>query len=335
MSEARLQSVLHAAAGSGAALLEQLGVVLYVGAGLIFAAVMILTLHATFSAGRRASALTWVVGGGIVFPALTLSALLLYSLAVGSAVSAQQSGSALRLLLDCFGIDSTARIPPPLPGALRIHVIGKQWWWEVRYEGADGDTRTVVLANELRIPLDEPVELFLSTTDVIHSFWAPSLAGKVDMIPGRTNRLVIRTSEAGIYRGQCAEYCGGQHALMALYVVAEPPDRFRGWLQQQAQPVSAPEDAFLREGYDAFLRARCPECHTVRGTAATGESGPDLTHVGSRHSLAAGVLRNHVGTMAGWIAGAQDVKPGNAMPSMNVYTGRELRAVSAWLESLE
>lgn len=335
MSEAHLQSVLHAAPGSGAALLEQLGIVLYVGAGVIFAVVMVLVVHATFSGERRASTRAWVIGGGIVFPGLTLFVLLIYSLAVGTAVSAQQSGSALRLLLDCFGIDSTVRIPPPLPGALRIHVIGKQWWWEVRYESANGDTRNVVLANELRIPLDEPVELLLSTTDVIHSFWAPSLAGKVDMIPGRTNRLVIRTSEPGIYRGQCAEYCGGQHALMALYVIAEPRERFRAWLQRQVQPVSAPEDEFLRLGYDAFFRARCPECHTVRGTQAAGEGGPDLTHAGSRHSLAAGVLRNHIGTMAGWIAGPQEVKPGNAMPSTDVYSGRELRAVSAWLESLE
>jgi cytochrome c oxidase subunit 2 len=335
MSEAHLQSALHAASGSGAELLHELGLVLYVGGALIFFVVMVLVLHATFAGQLRASTRAWVVGGGILFPAVTLFLLLNYSLAIGSAVSALDSGTALRLLLDCFGIDTKSRIPPPAPGALRIHVIGKRWWWDVRYETVRGDTRSIVLANELRIPIDEPVELLLTSTDVIHSFWAPALAGKVDMIPGRTNRLILRTSEPGIHRGQCAEYCGGQHALMALYVIAEPREQFESWLERQAQPVSPPADEFLRVGYDAFFKGRCPECHAVRGTPATGASGPDLTHVGSRHSLAAGTLRNHVGTMAGWIAGSQDVKPGNAMPDSEIYTGRELRALSAWLEGLE
>lgn len=336
MRDERLQSVMHAAPGSGAELLAELGIVLYIGGALIFIVVIALVLHATFKRqALRASTKAWVIGGGIVFPAVTLFFLLNYSIAVGSAVSALDSGAALRLLLDCFGIDSRARIPPPAPGALRIHVIGKQWWWDVRYETVRGDTRTVVLANELRMPIDEPVELLLTSSDVIHSFWVPSLAGKVDMIPGRTNRLVVRTSEPGTYRGQCAEYCGGQHALMALYVIAQPRAEFEAWLARQAQPVSRPQDAFLREGYDAFFKGRCAECHTVRGTPADGVSGPDLTHVGSRHSLAAGTLRNHIGTMAGWIAGSQDVKPGNPMPDAEIYTGRELRALSAWMESLK
>lgn len=335
MSEARLQSVLHAAPGSGAELLHELGVVLYFGGTLIFVIVMVLVLHAIFSKQLRADTRVWVVGGGIVFPAVTLFLLLNYTLALGSAVSALESGTALRLLLDCFGIDAQQRIPPPSPGAVRVHVIGKQWWWEVRYETVRGDTKTVVLANELRIPVNEPVELLLTSSDVIHSFWVPSLAGKVDMIPGRTNRLIVRTSEPGLYRGQCAEYCGGQHALMALYMRAEPRAEFEAWLERQAQPVSLPDDAFLRAGYDAFFKGECPDCHTVRGTPAKGTSGPDLTHVGSRHALAAGTLRNHVGTMAGWIAGAQDIKPGNPMPDSEIHTGQELRALSAWLGSLQ
>jgi cytochrome c oxidase subunit II len=335
MSETGLQSALDAAPGSGAAILEELGFVLYAGGTAVFVVVMILVLHATFSGAQRASTRAWVIGGGIVFPAITLFVLLIYSVAVGSAVSALQSGTLLRLVLDCFGIDSNARVPPPAPGALRIHVVGKQWWWDVRYQTGSDDTRDVVLANELRIPVNEPVELILTSTDVIHSFWAPSLAGKVDMIPGRTNRLVIRTSEPGLYRGQCAEYCGGQHALMALYVIAEPRDRFEQWLREQGQPAAEPDDDFMKLGYQSFLRGSCPECHTVRGTTATGDIGPDLTHIGSRHSLAAGVMRNHIGTMAGWIAGPQDIKPGNAMPDSDEYSGRELRALSAWLESLK
>jgi cytochrome c oxidase subunit II len=335
MNEERSQSVLHAAPGSGAELLEQLGIVLYIGAGLIFILVMVLLFRAVFGAQSRASTKVWVVGGGIIFPAVTLFVLLNYSLAVGSAVSAINMGTALQLLLDCFGIRSSERIEPILPGTLRINVVGKQWWWEVRYRAVDGDLRNVLLANEIRIPVGEPVEMMLSSGDVIHSFWAPSLAGKVDMIPGRTNRLVIRTNEPGIYRAQCAEYCGGQHALMALYVIAEPRDQFYAWLRTQAREASEPTDPFLRSGYEAFLRGRCPECHSVRGTPAEGTSGPDLTHVGGRQSLAAGTLKNHIGTMAGWIAGSQDVKPGNLMPNADIYSGEELRALAAWLGSLK
>lgn len=335
MNEEHLQSVLHPAPGSGAALLQELGVVLYAGGALIFIVVMGLLLHAVFGGQRQASTKAWVIGGGIVFPAITLFVLLNYSIAVGSAVSALNSGAALQLLLDCFGIGAKERIPPPLPGQLRIDVVGKQWWWEVRYRARQGDLRNVLLANEIRIPVGEPVEVMLSSGDVIHSFWAPSLAGKVDMIPGRTNRLVIRTTEPGVYRAQCAEYCGGQHALMALYVIAQPADEFYEWLRGQAQEALVPEDPFLRSGYDAFMRGECAECHRVRGTPAEGTSGPDLTHVGGRRSLAAGTLKNHIGTMAGWIAGSQDVKPGNPMPDAEIYTGEELRALSAWLGSLK
>ena len=179
------------------------------------------------------------------------------------------------------------------------------------------------------------MELELLTADVIHSFWVPSLAGKVDMIPGRSNRLVLRADEPGVFRGQCAEYCGAQHALMAFHVVVQAPADFQLWLEREAQSAPLPADTWLAEGYALFLRGGCQQCHTVRGTPARGTMGPDLTHVGARRALAAGVLDNHIGTMAGWIAGAQDVKPGNFMPSLNVYTGRELRAVSAWLMSLQ
>jgi cytochrome c oxidase subunit 2 len=310
---------MNAAAGSAAAVIEKLGLVLYVGAGVIFVVVMALALYAAFSPGRPASTRRWVIGGGLVFPSLTLSVLLIYSLLVGNS-------------LDALGTSGTS---------LRVEIVGKQWWWEVRYytdldPRLRGDARgPIVSANELRIPVGTPVELVLSTADVIHSFWVPPLAGKVDMIPGRTTRLVVRTDEEGTFRGQCAEYCGGQHAWMALFVVAESQERFASWLAQQARDVTVPSDPFLKLGYDAFFKGGCGECHAVRGTRATSTVGPDLTHVGGRESLAAGMLKNHIGTMAGWIAGAQDVKPGNLMPSMDVYTGSELRAVSAWLESLE
>lgn len=309
MNEERAQSVLHAAAGSGAEPLHTLGVVLYVGAALIFIVVLSLALYAAMAPERRADARAWVLGGGVLFPAITLAALLVYSLSIGDALHADADDD-----------------------ALRVELVGHQWWWEVRYE--DGDT-PVVLANELHIPTGRSVHLTLSSTDVIHSFWAPSLAGKVDLIPGRTNHLAIRVDAPGVYRGQCAEYCGAQHAWMALYVVAESESEFRDWLAKERRPASETNDEFLALGRDMFFRGDCQRCHTIRGTQARGADGPDLTHVGARRSLAAGMLRNHLGTMAGWIAGAQDVKPGNRMPSMNVYDGRELRALAAWLESLE
>jgi cytochrome c oxidase subunit II len=301
---------MNAAAGSAAAVIEKLGLVLYVGAGVIFVVVMALALYAAFSPGRPASTRRWVIGGGLVFPTVTLTILLTYSLWVGDALDARNHAGA----------------------PLRVEIIGKQWWWEVRYQAAGG---VIVSANELRMPVGTPVELVLSTADVIHSFWVPPLAGKVDMIPGRTTRLVVRTDAEGTFRGQCAEYCGGQHAWMALLVVAEPRERFDTWLAREARGVTMPNDPFLKQGYDAFFKGGCDECHAIRGTRAIATAGPDLTHVGGRKSLAAGMLNNHIGTMAGWIAGPQDVKPGNLMPATEVYSGSELRAVSAWLASLE
>jgi cytochrome c oxidase subunit 2 len=332
MSPNAVQSALEPAADSAAALIDQLAQVMYAGAAAIFVVVMALVIAGVYANARSVDVRKWVIGGGLVFPAVTLAALLVYSLAVGNGVSAIGSSNALQLFLECFGIADAS----PLPQArrlLRIEVIGKQWWWEVRYEQPGGRER-IVLANEVRIPVDRPVELLLSSADVIHSFWVPSLAGKVDMIPGRTTRLRIQTSAAGEYRAQCAEYCGGQHALMALIVVAVPSNDFAAWLERQRQPARIPTGV-LKAGYDAFFKGDCHTCHAIRGTAANGTKGPDLTHVGGRRSLGAGVLGNHIGTMAGWIAGAQDIKPGNKMPSDPVFTGVELRALSAWLGSLE
>jgi cytochrome c oxidase subunit II len=327
------QSALHPAANSGSELLYELGNVLYIGATAIFVLVMALAIYAVVGKAKKVDARKWVVGGGLIFPAVTLTILLMYSLAIGNGLSAIGSSNALQLFLECFGVQS-ASTQVQKSGVLRIEVVGKQWWWEVRYPLANGE-RSIVLANELRLPVNRPVELVLSSTDVIHSFWAPSLAGKVDMIPGRTTRLLMQTSEVGVFRGQCAEYCGGQHALMSLFVVTQERAEFDAWLSRQAQPASEPQDAFFKIGYDAFFKGDCHTCHTVRGTPAEGKDGPDLTHVGGRKSLAAGTLNNHIGTMAAWIAGAQDIKPGNKMPSDPVFTGEELRALSAWLGSLE
>jgi cytochrome c oxidase subunit 2 len=320
------------AAGSGAALIHEFSLTLYVGFALVFVFVMALLLYAVFTPARPVRARRWLALGGLVFPGTVLSALLLYSLAVGNTLSSFQGDGVLRFLLDCVSSVSRALGVAGANGAIRVEVNARQWWWEVRYGGPGGEFE---LANELHLPAGRAVELELVTADVIHSFWVPSLAGKVDMIPGHRNRLVLKADEPGIHRGLCAEYCGGQHALMALIVVVEPEEEFERWRARQAGDAAEPGDEFLERGRAAFMRGGCAECHTVRGTQARGDRGPDLTHVGSRHSLGAGVLHNHVGTMAGWIAGTQAIKPGSLMPDTRAYDGTELRAVAAWLKSLE
>jgi cytochrome c oxidase subunit 2 len=306
------QSALDAAQGSAAAHIHELGLALYVGGGLILALVLGLALYGVYGAPGKITPKRWLIGGGVTFPVAVLTALFMYAWDIGEALHAHGS-----------------------PDALRIHVIGKQWWWEVRYEQNDGRYADVVVANELHIPVNRPVDIFLTTDDVIHSFWVPSLAGKVDMIPGRINHLQVNTQEPGIYRGQCAEFCGAQHALMAFHVIAEPQDRFEAWLSLQSQAADIPTDPDISRGRELFFRGGCATCHAIRGTEANGRLGPDLTHIGSRHSLAAGTLRNHIGTMAGWIAGPQDLKAGSLMPNSDSFTGPELRTLSAWLEALK
>jgi cytochrome c oxidase subunit 2 len=330
------QSTFEPAAGSGAALIHELSVALYIGSALIFVGVMALLARAVFGGARPVVARRWLIAGGLVFPITTLTVLLVYALAVGNALSSFNTEGPLRFLLDCISGSSRAlNSPATRDGAMRVEVVAHQWWWEVEYVNAGPDARRAVLANELRLPAGRAIEVFLSTDDVIHSFWVPSLAGKVDMIPGRRNRLVLKADTTGVHRGQCAEYCGGQHGLMAFHVEIVSEAEFDRWLALQGTDASRPDDAFLASGYDTFMRSGCAACHTVRGTDARGTSGPDLTHVGGRHSLAAGVLDNHVGTMAGWIAGTQDLKPGSLMPDTRVASGVESRALAAWLGSLQ
>lgn len=313
-----LQSALHPASDAAGAI-HQLTIVLTAGAAAILVLVLALAAYGALSGPRSVSVRAWVIGGGIVFPVVVLAALLFHALRVGYALSA----------------------PPARPPD--IEITGKMWWWEVRYAVAAESVVSrqpsvpdrVVLANEIYVPVGRPVEIALKSDNVIHSFWVPALAGKVDMIPGRTTRIVVQAREPGVYRGQCAEYCGIQHSWMAFYVVAVPEADYRRWLESQAAPAREPGPAFLREGREAFMKGGCGACHTVRGTPASGTLGPDLTHVGSRRSIAAGRLDNHAGTLAGWIADPQSIKPGSLMPPATSYTGEELRAVAAWLESLK
>jgi cytochrome c oxidase subunit 2 len=307
-----IQSALNAQ-GPGAVVIAEMFWVMASGAAIIFAAVIALAAYALLAprrTARRLSATALIVGGGIVVPVLTLSALLVYSLV--------RAGS----------LDPTAGRP-----LMRIEVIGEQWWWRVHYLDARGRP-DFATANEIRIPVGEPIQLELQSADVIHSFWVPALAGKLDMIPGRTNRLRLQADRAGRYRGQCAEYCGGPHALMALVVIAESAEAFYRWLETQRRPAAPPAEALRQHGRDLFL-AHCAVCHAVRGTAARGTRGPDLTHIGGRESIAAGLLPNNAATLAGWIASSQHLKPGNLMPAFTMLSGAELRAVAAYLSGLE
>jgi cytochrome c oxidase subunit II len=216
---------------------------------------------------------------------------------------------------------------------LTIKVRGLQWWWGVEYFGSNPQQRFET-ANEIHIPVGRNVRLQLEGLDVIHSFWVPSLAGKQDLIPGRTNELTIRAERPGVYRGQCAEFCGMQHAHMAFLVIAETQSEFDGWISEQRQPSTPPSGEETAAGQQTFLSKPCAACHTIRGTTATGTTGPDLTHVGSRKYIAAGLFETTRGSLAAWTADPQTLKPGNNMP-MVPLTPDELRSVSAYLAGLK
>lgn len=216
--------------------------------------------------------------------------------------------------------------------ALVIRLRGYQWWWEVTYPHERPD-QVLLTANEIRIPTGRPVRVELAAADVIHSFWVPNLTGKQDMIPGRSNSLVFTAERPGTYRAQCAEFCGLQHAHMALTVVAEPPEAFERWRGAQLAEAAAPEGAEEEAGRRILEGKACAACHTVRGTAAAGHLGPDLTHVASRPFIAAGLLPTTRGSLAAWVADPQGIKPGNNMPMVSL-TADELQAVSAYLARL-
>lgn len=217
--------------------------------------------------------------------------------------------------------------------ALTLKIIGHQWWWEVHYE-ADSPHQSFVTANEIRIPTGQPVKVELESADVIHSFWMPSLTGKMDLIPGQKNELQFTAKNAGVYRGQCAEFCGLQHAHMAFAVLALPPDEFSRWREHENQSATSPEDQLGKQG-EALFRARgCALCHNISGTLAGGQLGPDLTHIGGRTTIAAGTLPNTPATLGAWISDPQHIKPGNLMPRMPLQSD-ELIAIIHYLEQLK
>ena len=216
---------------------------------------------------------------------------------------------------------------------LRVRVTGHQWWWRIAYQDA-ATGRWIETANELHLPAGRTARIELGSSDVIHSFWVPNVAGKLDVIPGRANSIDLTPHRIGWFRGQCAEFCGAQHAHMAFDVKIESPAEFARWLSVQARPATPPENPVLVRGAAIVAQGACAMCHAVRGTAATGRPGPDLTHVGSRRSIAAGTLTMSRGSLQGWIANPRALKPGTTMPTVPL-DGADADAVAAYLESLK
>lgn len=218
-------------------------------------------------------------------------------------------------------------------GSVDIEVSAQQWWWQVRYLNED-PSQTFITANEIHVPVGVPIRLSLRSPDVIHSFWAPDLNGKQDVIPGRDNALAFRVDRPGTYRGQCAEFCGIQHARMAFQVVAQSPQDFEAWRAAQLRSATEPSMDEQQQGRDVFLSSACVMCHTIRGTPANGQMAPDLTHLASRASIAAGTLPYSRGNLAAWIVDPQTVKPGSHMPNVTLSPA-DLQSLLAYLDGLK
>ncbi len=279
--------------------------------GLLFYAILRSRANETATAdGRLTPALPstkrWVMLGGVVFPALILTVILFFTITTLRALSAPEAAE-----------------------DLTVEVIGYQWWWEVRYP-----TQQITTANEIHIPVGQPVRIMLTAADVIHSFWVPDLHGKLDMIPGQNNEFWLQADSVGEYWGECAEFCGVQHAKMNFVVVVESAEEFAVWLANERKAAAAPTDPLLQQGQQLFLGSTCAYCHVIQGTAAVGTLGPDLTHLASRRTLAAGAVPNTPGHLSGWIVDPQHIKPGNLMPASH-FSGPELQALLAYLLSLQ
>ncbi|MEX2497021.1 MAG: cytochrome c oxidase subunit II [Woeseia sp.] len=283
-------------------------------AALIFALVLGSLLYAVYGRGpmrARIKPMNLIIGGGIILPVVVLTVLVPFNIKVASGVT-----------------------EPRAENTMTIRVHGRQWWWDVEYDDRASGVRFTT-ANEIWLPLNEPVEIILTSADVIHSLWFPKLGGKLDLIPGRRNRLMMEADTEGVFRGQCAEFCGVGHAKMALYAVAVTRERFNAWAQDQSSPAREPPDELSRRGADLFAATGCPLCHAVRGHGAWGRVGPDLTHVGSRMTIGAGLIDNTRDNLALWIAHNDVLKRGNRMPDFDDLSRERRLAIGAYLESLE
>lgn len=289
----------------------QLTVVLFVGGAVIFLLVLLVLMLALIGTPRQRAAILGeriVVLGGIVFPVVVLTALLGYGFWLARA------GEVARL------------------GEQIIHIKGERWWWRVSY--VDEQLGHIASANEIRLAAGRPVRILLTSDNVIHSFWVPALAGKVDMIPGRTNEIRFTPQKEGVYRGQCAEYCGGAHALMGLRAIVLSPEKYTEWLASVRRPPAEPKNEVERKGARSFM-ARCSGCHAVRGTLAGGVLGPDLTHLAARSTIGADVLPMSEAAIAAWITNNDDLKPGNLMPEYQHVSSDEVMGLTTYLGSLK
>lgn len=266
--------------------------------------------HAPWDAG---GGMRWIAVGGITIPVIVLGILFVIALRVMSAFP--------------MG-DDEAHAPPPM-----LRVIGHQWWWEVEYL-VGGETNRVVSANEIHIPAGRPVDIELRSADVIHSFWVPELHGKVDLIPGKANRIRVQADRAQTFRGECAEFCGPQHANMILLVRADAPADFQAWLERERRDAATPPTPGAIRGQQLVMSKACVLCHTIRGTGAHGMVGPDLTHLASRARIAGNQLDNNTANLSAWVTHAQSLKPYAKMPNLSVFSGEELRDVVTYLQTL-
>jgi cytochrome c oxidase subunit II len=298
------QSALHPA-GKDAEELANLFWFMTIGGAIIWCLLMGAAIYAVVGKRRPRSerfADRFVFFGGVVFPTVGLAILLVFGLA---------------LLPNWRGGDA--------PG-LRVHVVAEQFWWRLEYETEDGTH--ISTANEVHLPVGATVEFVLTTTDVIHSFWIPSLGGKVDAIPGRTNLLRLTPTKAGVYRGVCAEFCGTSHALMAFPVVVHEQAEFDAWLEAQQRPA-------INANADTFITAGCGACHVVRGVSEAGSVGPDLTHFASRRTIGAGTLELTQANLENWLIAPSHIKPGVRMPSFATLAEAERDAIVAFLMELK
>jgi len=308
-------------AGPVAAALSGLAWVLILGAAGVFVIVMALLVWVLRKrAGRRSVGEPrlvrhWIIAGGLVFPSIVLGALMVH-------LTQQASG---------FDVDADPQGPI-------VGVTAHSWWWQVRYDAAARGT-SFTTANEIRLPVGRVVTVGLTSADVIHSLWVPALAGKVDMLPGRVHQLRLLADRPGVFRGQCAEFCGAQHARMALHVVAMEPAAYERWLAAQAAPASMPVSVDALRGLEIYRARRCAACHDIRGLVegpqAQAPLGPDLTHLASRLHLAAGTLPLSSAALQRWVAHSQELKPGVRMPSYEDLGPADLQALVAFLEGLK
>jgi cytochrome c oxidase subunit II len=292
--------------------------------GFVFAAILIAFLYALWRAPRGAEHTPADVSS-LTQPERGIHRTVLWAVGLSTVL--------LCVLLAADVATNRALARLKLEDAVNIELVGHQWWWEARYANSKASD-SFTTANELHIPVGRPVIIRLTSSDVIHTFWVPSLHGKKDMIPGRTAHIQLRADKPGVYRGQCAEFCGLEHAMMAMLVVADPPHEYDAWAALQRKTAPPPSTPETMRGQQVFLTTTCVMCHTIQGTTANARMGPDLTHLASRNTIASGVLPNTKGHLAGWITDPQRIKPGVNMPA-NPLPPDDLQALLAYLETLK